>query len=387
MNFLRSSLLCILLANALGVSTSKAQTNSCALTAGRLPEVRGLKLGMTTRDVKIRHPELPVGEPDEFGYVVSDISSSYVQSALRPPDGEDLDSVTLAFLDGRLVKFRVTYNGLTKWPDADEFLKALISNLKLPAASAWKVIDPSTRQLDCADTSIQVKLEPAQSRYELQRPSIAFVLNDVDKVLAERRLRREQRQQERLQATAPLRSGTNTLLVEAYVNSDRGDVPATGATFFLLDADPLKLFDEEDVRLTRFLSDGEDEDEALIAEYLASARMAGSGSFGRGSQYLKEFYTSAMAALKPHIVQTAVADAAGKASFSAVGASTYYLIGGAKPPAYAVWKLKIESSSPQVTVRLNRSNTMAGLRTRDSDEENEKRRRQDEEKRRRVFKP
>lgn len=365
----------------------RAQTNTCTLTSGQLPEVRGFKLGMTFTELKNHHPNLPAGVADVYGYAVIDISESYLHEYLRAQDAEGLDGVRLAFLDGKLVKFRITYSGLTRWNDTDEFLKVLIANLKLPAAPAWQVIDPATRQLDCDGNSIQVKLEPAQSRFENQGPSVAFVLNNVDNVLAERKRSREARQHERLNASAPTHPGSNALTVEAYLTADTGDIPATGVNLFLLDADPLKLFHEEDVRLTRFLSEGEEQDEALISEFFLSLPVAGMRSVGGGSEYLKRYYTSAMAALKPHIVQSVITDAAGKASFSPVGAGTYYLIGGAEPPAYAVWKVKVDLTAPQITVKLDRRNTMAGLRTRESDEEHERQRRQEDEKRRRTFKP
>ena len=139
--------------------------------------------------------------------------------------------------------------------------------------------------------------------------------------------------------------------------------PVTGSNFYLMDSDPQELLKDAGVELaTRLLSYGEDEGEALVEEFISSARRAPAG----GSKDEREFYERAIKVLRPHIVAVAMTDENGNASMTVGKAGTYYIVGNARPPAYAVWDFPAKLDRGQVAVRLDRSNTMASLRKKDS---------------------
>lgn len=135
----------------------------------------------------------------------------------------------------------------------------------------------------------------------------------------------------------------------------------TYAEFYLLSADPIELLKAAGLRLNRDLSDGEDEGEALIAEFVRVAGMAHAGIFVGDSEYLREFSKKATWALMPHLVATARTNEDGRLTLRAAKAGSYYLMGGAQPPASAVWAMPIKLDRDQA-VRLDSSNTMAALR-------------------------
>ncbi|HEX6625615.1 MAG TPA: hypothetical protein VF064_18005 [Pyrinomonadaceae bacterium] len=119
------------------------------------------------------------------------------------------------------------------------------------------------------------------------------------------------------------------------------------------------------LRLNRDLSDGEDEGEALIAEFVRVAGMAHTGIFIGDSVYLREFNKKATWALMPHLVATARTNEDGRLTLRAAKPGSYYLMGGAPPPAHAVWTMPITLDRDQA-VRLDSSNTMAASRANDA---------------------
>ena len=141
--------------------------------------------------------------------------------------------------------------------------------------------------------------------------------------------------------------------------------PAAYAWFYLLAADPKELLKAAGLRLNRDLSDGEDEGEALIAEFLRVADMARTGIYASDAEYLREFNKKATWALMPHLVDTAWTKEDGRLTLRSAKPGSYYLMGGAQPPAHAVWYVPIKLDRDQV-VRLDSSNTMAASRAKDS---------------------
>jgi hypothetical protein len=139
----------------------------------------------------------------------------------------------------------------------------------------------------------------------------------------------------------------------------------TYAEFYLVAADPKELLKAADLRLNRDLSEGEDEGEALIAEFVRVADMARSGIYIGDSEYLREFNKKATWALMPHLVANATTNEEGRLTLRAAKPGSYYLMGGARPPATAVWDMPVKLDRDQA-VRLDSSNTMAASRAKDA---------------------
>jgi hypothetical protein len=141
--------------------------------------------------------------------------------------------------------------------------------------------------------------------------------------------------------------------------------PAAYAEFYLLAADPKELLKAAGLRLNRDLSDGEDEGEALIAEFLRVSGIARTGIYIGDSEYLREFNKKATWALMPHLVANAITNEDGRLTLRAAKAGSFYLMGGAPPPVHAVWYMPIKLDR-DVSVQLDSSNTTAASRAKDA---------------------
>ena len=95
------------------------------------------------------------------------------------------------------------------------------------------------------------------------------------------------------------------------------------------------------------------------------AGIAKTGIYIGDSEYLREFNKKATWALMPHIVDNATTNEDGRLTLRAAKPGSYYLMGGAQPPAHAVWYMPIKLDRDQV-VRLDSSNTMAASRAHDA---------------------
>ena len=167
--------------------TCAAQGNQCTLKAGQLPEVRGLRLGMTAAELKARYPRLVVGPSDEFGqakvWLWSDQVAQVDAAAFKGVDG-----LSLGLLDGRVVEFGLTYEGLP-WKDLGQFVAKTSEALGLPAA--WKG-DADMMTLDCD----RLRLHARRSSYSMgsMSPSISFKELSAEEVVASRVAKKKEQQ-------------------------------------------------------------------------------------------------------------------------------------------------------------------------------------------------
>jgi hypothetical protein len=148
---------------------------------------------------------------------------------------------------------------------------------------------------------------------------------------------------------------SSTLALEAKLRLEADDVrPVTQTMFYLLDDSLPKILRDAGVKLPRDISPSD-------ASYVHE--------FGLNSEYTTsregiQFIDNAMAALKPHIIQSIKTDSSGKAKFSPVPVGTYYVVGTAHISmvcCFVVWNLKIELKSPQSSVTLSRDNAAYAL--------------------------
>ena len=154
------------------VAQSPTQTNSagaqekpkCQLTLAGAPDIKGLKLRMTTEDVLALFPgskddaEVRTSlsrPPSQFGV------SSFV---IRPDKFESKDKfagvsqITFTLLDGRVSNFTVGYNG-PEYSHVDKFVAKFIEGTTLPAADQWEAyvgMDNSLKILKCTDFEVRV---------------------------------------------------------------------------------------------------------------------------------------------------------------------------------------------------------------------------------------
>lgn len=115
------------------------KTSVCELGTSQAPEVRGLRLGMSLKEVTTRLHPYNVPEPDSCGRQTLEFdwaNDLMSQPAPRPQEFSGVRRLRLGFLDGRLAYFRVTYDGEAAPMRLDQFRATLSSSLKL--SGMWR---------------------------------------------------------------------------------------------------------------------------------------------------------------------------------------------------------------------------------------------------------
>ena len=164
-----------------------AQGGQCAPKAGQLPEVRGLRLGMTAAELKARYPRLEVGPSDEFGqakvWLWHDQLAQVDAAAFK-----GVSALGLGLLDGRVIEFGLTYESLP-WKDLAQFVAKTSEALGLPAG--WKG-DENSMTLDCG----RLRIHAMRSSYSVggMSPAIRFQELGAEEVVAGRVAKKKERQ-------------------------------------------------------------------------------------------------------------------------------------------------------------------------------------------------
>lgn len=181
MNCKNLALACVLL---LCPALTAAQETKCTLKIAQLataPELRGFRLGMTLEQLKARLPNLAIRPADEFGATAvniypehNDISDKASFAGVR--------TISLEFLDGRVVMLWVGYAPDFKWKSADEFSGGMTRSLSLP--DAWQT-KSRARQLACDDFQVTISSIGGN-------PSIRFVDEAARRTLEERKADKEE---------------------------------------------------------------------------------------------------------------------------------------------------------------------------------------------------
>ncbi len=114
-----------------------AQQPNCSLKLDQLsdsPELRGFHLGMTYDQVKARVPIIQFGSADQFGVAKTSINP-YFDPRFESAGFADVRTISLDFLDGRLVTLWIGYQSTFKWHTLDELVPGISKSLNLP--SQW----------------------------------------------------------------------------------------------------------------------------------------------------------------------------------------------------------------------------------------------------------
>ncbi len=178
----------------LTAKTLSAQQPACAVKIDQLPnatELHSFHLGMTYDQVKARVPQIQFGRADQFGVAKTSINPSFDRS-FDQASFADVRTISLDFLDGRLVSLWIGYESTFKWQTLDEFVSGMSKSLNLPAA--WQV-KRRGRQLTCdgftvfasliaGSPSIRITDDAAQEtvatrREEAAAAAAAMVIGDM----------------------------------------------------------------------------------------------------------------------------------------------------------------------------------------------------------------
>jgi hypothetical protein len=186
-----TALLCLVLLLAAIVS---AQGNQCSTKIADLPqapELRGFRLGMTLEQAKTRVPQIVFGPTDEFGLSKTSINPDF-DSRIDKTNFEDVRTVSLEFLDGRVTSLWLGYENSFKWKSTDEFVKGISRSLGVP--NEWTT-KGRAQQLKCADFELSVSVIAGA-------PSLRIVDLPAAETLVARRQAREDAAEAQEAATA-----------------------------------------------------------------------------------------------------------------------------------------------------------------------------------------
>ena len=157
-----------------------AQTVPCKVSLSTLPaapELKGFHLGMTMEQAKAHVPQIVFGPTDLIGVSKTTINPGFDPRADKSRF-QDVRSISLDFLDGRLVSLWIGYDSNFKWTGVPEFVAGISQSLSLPNAwTEWKV---RGRQMRCTDFELTVTTIA-------QSPSFRIVDTGAEETLVARR--------------------------------------------------------------------------------------------------------------------------------------------------------------------------------------------------------
>src|ERR1700674_3829157 len=123
----------LLLAALLIASPASAQQATCILKISQLPEsaeLRGFRVEMTLDQAKAQVPQIQLARPDQFGVARISINPHFDPSFDRTRFA-DVRTISLDFLDGRLVSLWIGYESTFKWQRLDTFVTGISKSLNL----------------------------------------------------------------------------------------------------------------------------------------------------------------------------------------------------------------------------------------------------------------
>ena len=147
-------------------------------------ELKGLRLGMTMEQVKAHVPLIVFGPTDDLGNSKTTINPNF-DPRIEKSNFQDTRTISLDFLDGRLVSLWIGYDRNFKWLTVDDFVTGVSQSLGLPSAwSPWKF---RGKEITCMDFQLTVSLIA-------QSPSFRMVDRAAEEVLTARRVAKEEQE-------------------------------------------------------------------------------------------------------------------------------------------------------------------------------------------------
>jgi len=145
-------------------NATEQEKPKCQLSLAGVPDIKGLRLGMTPDEVLAVFP----GSKDdtEIRSSLSEPPNKFGGASflIRPEKYESKDKftgisqITFILLDGRVSEFTVGYNG-PEYAHVDKFVAKFIEGTSFPAAEQWEAyvgLDTQMKTLRCAEFEIRV---------------------------------------------------------------------------------------------------------------------------------------------------------------------------------------------------------------------------------------
>lgn len=199
-------------------SLASAQQTTCTLKANQLkdtPELFGVRLGMTYDEVKVQLPLVPFGAPDEIGVLKTSFNPHF-DPRVDPKSFAGVRTISLDFLDGKLVTLWIGFEESFKWAKLDDFIAQFSTALNVP--SDWRP-NRSARELVCDGFSVSASIIAAG-------PSIRIRDEQAQTLIAQRR------EEAVAAAEAQVVGDTRSKLYYPSDCSDKDDVPPISRIVF-----------------------------------------------------------------------------------------------------------------------------------------------------------
>jgi len=131
--------------------------SQCTQKLADLPaatELLGFRLGMTKEEVNKMVPQTRFGRIDDFGVSKTTINPHF-DTSIDDPRFVGVRSVSLDFLDNRLISLWIGFDETYKVQAMDEFARVISQSLRLPGA--WSPWRSGGKQMRCADFQITLQ--------------------------------------------------------------------------------------------------------------------------------------------------------------------------------------------------------------------------------------
>ncbi len=158
---------------------ASAQQSACTLKIDQLPEsveLRGFRLGMTLEQARAQVPQIQLARADQFGVARISINP-YFDPSFDKTRFADVRTISLDFLDGRLISLWIGFDSTFKWQTLETFVAGISKSLNFPAEWPAK---RGGRQLNCNDFSVFASMIAAS-------PSIRISDDAAQETIATRR--------------------------------------------------------------------------------------------------------------------------------------------------------------------------------------------------------
>jgi hypothetical protein len=142
-----SAVLLLLLTLAIDVTAQESRCTARLADLTQIAELRGFRLGMTFDQVKARVPQVKFGPTDDLGVSKTTINPDF-DPRIDQTTFEDVRTVSLDFLDGRLISLWLGYKDTFKWRTLDEFIKGISQSIAVP--DRW-ITKGRGQQIKCVD--------------------------------------------------------------------------------------------------------------------------------------------------------------------------------------------------------------------------------------------
>lgn len=174
-----------------------AHAQKCELNIEQSPTLRGFKLGMTASQAHGRLRGVAFPTPDALGGQKVALTAAALRRS-APDSSAGVKRGELEFLDGRLVRVEVVYDGTVEWDGIDDFIFRLSQTLGLPPS--WPgTSEPSrysrrlfsVKSLECGGFTVKAILVKGprgqEALLELLDASLSQTLDDRQRLLREKR--------------------------------------------------------------------------------------------------------------------------------------------------------------------------------------------------------